>query len=228
MGKRNQPVLLATQLVSFEEDFRPSDRLRYRTASPLPSYPDRSGERVDMLSRSTPGLLWPAWAARLSPGGTWDRFLRPAFSACVLITGTRIEIDTVAAELGKAIDPDNISRILQVLEDTPSWPQITAALTRLADHLARNPPPIDYRHRRGLDYTGLLPDEQWEEHLSRHRSLPRPRPQGRPCPRLPVRTTQRLALRSRTRHPCPQGQRLPQRHRCLRDNPVPSTGRRPR
>ncbi|MFE3328718.1 TniQ family protein [Streptomyces sp. NPDC059176] len=162
-GSGTSPVLLATQLVSLEEDFRPSDRLRYRTASPLPSYPDRSGERVAMLSRSTPGLLWPAWAARLSPGGTWDRFLRPAFSACVLITGTRIEIDTVAAELGKAIDPDNISRILQVLEDTPSWPQITAALTRLADHLARNPPPIDYRHRRGLDYTGLLPDEQWED-----------------------------------------------------------------
>lgn len=71
-----------------------------------------------MLSRSTPGLLWPALAARLSLGGTWEP---PAFGVLGLRADHRhpLELDTVAAELGKAIAPDNISRILQVLEDTP-------------------------------------------------------------------------------------------------------------
>ncbi|GAB3107065.1 hypothetical protein GCM10027160_03250 [Streptomyces calidiresistens] len=79
----------------------------------------------------------------------------------MLITGTRTEIDAAAAQLGGPIDPVNTSRILQVPEDAPGRPQITAALTRLADHLARNPPPIGYRRRRTLDYTNLLPEQEW-------------------------------------------------------------------
>ncbi|MCH6161476.1 TniQ family protein [Streptomyces marispadix] len=161
-GKDTTPPLLGAQLVSLEDDLQPMEHLRYRTAAPLPSHPARDPDRAHALSRSTPSQFWPSWAARLSPGKTGHSFFRAALSICVLLTGTRLDVNSVVAELGVAIPSHDISRILALLGRSPNWPQISAALTRFADHVVYNPPPIDYRVRRSLDYSDLLPDEQWE------------------------------------------------------------------
>ncbi len=54
-----------------------------------------------------------------------------------------------------------MSRILQKLSNRTDWPDIRTALGRLADYLADHETPINYQRRRRLDYTNLLPHQQW-------------------------------------------------------------------
>ncbi|MGK4582079.1 LysR family transcriptional regulator [Kitasatospora sp. HPMI-4] len=78
-----------------------------------------------------------------------------------MIIGGRASLDDAARHLGAVTDGVEISRILQLLNDQPQWPDMMTALVRLADYLDSNDVPIDYRRRRHLDYTNLLPHEHW-------------------------------------------------------------------
>ena len=55
-----------------------------------------------------------------------------------------------------------VTATLQRLHATPQWGDIRTALTALADYLDTQPAVIDYERRRHLNYTGLLPDAEWE------------------------------------------------------------------
>ncbi|WP_162958466.1 helix-turn-helix domain-containing protein [Nocardia yunnanensis] len=90
------------------------------------------------------------------------RQLRPALSMSLLLVGTRLRLSDTVSRLDSPLDGQALSRILQLLQAHPDWPGIRSALTIMADYLCDHRPPIDYRRRRHLDYTGLLTDTVWQ------------------------------------------------------------------
>ena len=87
--------------------------------------------------------------------------MAPVLSSAVLLVGNHMELDEAATRLGSVTDGRTISRLLQLLVDDPRWEGIAAAVTRLATYLDDNDVPVDYQRRRRLDYSALLPSQQW-------------------------------------------------------------------
>ena len=161
-GRGTSPVLRGAYLAALGPSLRPSDQLRHRTTSSLPTLPAAGRAQVNRRARKIPATLWPSWAVRLSPlDGAYPRILAPVLSCVVLLVGNPMELDEVATRLGSVTDARTISRLLQLLADDPRWEAIAAAVTRLAAYLDENDVPIDYQRRRRLDYSDLLPSRQW-------------------------------------------------------------------
>lgn len=163
-GRGLTPVLQGVHLAALAPTLRPSEQLRHRTVTPLPSRPRTTGRETAQRARKIPGTFWPSWAVQLTPpDGIYPRVLAPALASSLLIIGSNITLDDAADHLGAVIDGTDISRVFQVLDDLPCWPTMTTALVRLADHLDAVDVPIDYQRRRHLDYAELLPHERWRE-----------------------------------------------------------------
>lgn len=161
-GRGISLVLRGAYLAALGPSLRPSDQLRHRTTSSLPTLPTIGRAQVNRRARKVPVALWPSWAVRLSPpDGAYPRILAPVLSSVVLLVGTQMELDEVATRLGSVTDGRTISRLLQLLADDPRWEAISTAVTRLAAYLDDNDAPIDYQRRRRLDYADLLPPRQW-------------------------------------------------------------------
>jgi hypothetical protein len=171
-GRGISPVLRGTYVAALGPSLRPSDQLRHRTTSSLPALPTAGQAQVSRRARKVSATLWPAWAVRLSPpGSAYHRILAPVLSSAVLLVGNPMELDKAAARLGSVTDGRTISRLLQFLADDPHWYDIAAAVTRLAAYLDDNDVPIDYQRRRRLDYSDLLPSQQWLD-LCRRTGVP--------------------------------------------------------
>ncbi|MFH8380042.1 LysR family transcriptional regulator [Kitasatospora sp. NPDC018058] len=163
-GQGISPVLQSVHLAALAPSLRPSEHLRYRTATQSPRWPARTALAIEQRSRKIPTLFWPSWTARLAPPeGIHARTLAPVLAALLLIPDGRVSLDQAAVLAGDVTDGIEISRLLQELDDLPHWPDIVTALTRLTDHLDADNTPIDYGRRRILDYTGLLPHDRWLE-----------------------------------------------------------------
>jgi hypothetical protein len=161
-GSGISPVLRGMYLAALGPSLRPGDQLRHRTTSSMPALPTFGRAQINRRARKMPATLWPAWVVRLSPrDGAYPRTLAPVLSSSVLLAGNPMELDKVAAGLGSVTDGRTISRLLRFLADDPHWDAIAAAVTRLAAYLDDNDVPIDYQRRRRLDYTELLPPQQW-------------------------------------------------------------------
>ncbi|MEV6588435.1 helix-turn-helix domain-containing protein [Streptomyces acidicola] len=161
-GRGLTPALNALYLAALGPSLRPSDQLRFRTATPVPSRPALTDTEVLQRARKVPSMFWPAWALRLSLSNeVYPRVLTPALACALLVVGSRTSLDGASQHLGGAIDGITVSRTLQMLNGQPFWPDMTTALARLADHLDSNSVPIDYQRRRNLDYRDLLPHELW-------------------------------------------------------------------
>lgn len=61
------------------------------------------------------------------------------------------------------LDGHAVSRVLQILEKQAQWDGLRLALIRMVDYLVDCRIPIDYRRRRQLDYSMLLPDKVWTQ-----------------------------------------------------------------
>lgn len=161
-GRGLSPVLNAVHLAALAPSFRPSEQLRYRTATDMPSRPKTSGRAVAHRARKIPSMFWPSWTVRLAPSeGVYPRVLALVLASSLLIIGSRTTLDAAAGHLGSFTDGPDISRILQRLDDQPHWKDTVVALARLADYLDAHDIPIDYQRRRRLDYSHLLPHERW-------------------------------------------------------------------
>jgi DNA-binding transcriptional LysR family regulator len=160
-GRGTSETLAAIQLSALEPLLRPSDRLRYRTASNKPRHPEPGSGITDRRARRTPTLLWPEWSLQLSLPHCYQHHLRRALSCAVLLVGTRLRLTDTARLLGQSTTAQSVSRIFQLLEADPHWPDILTAITRIADHLETHDVPVDYQRRRELDYDTLLPDDTW-------------------------------------------------------------------
>jgi hypothetical protein len=174
-GKNTSPVLTGVQLAALGPMLHPSDQLRYRIGTPLPTHPAPGTTHTAALARRLPAMLLPAWSLPLSIPGCHQRQLRPALSIAILLVNSRLNLDEAANLIKSPIDGPAVSRVLQLLEKHDQWSSIRAALIRMAEYLAENEVPIDYRRRRHLDYRMLLPDKLWAQ-ICRDTATPGPRP----------------------------------------------------
>ncbi len=156
-GRTTSPVLHSMQLAAIGPRMRPTDQLRYRTASTRPREPAATGNAAaSQRAARIPALFWPSWAARICPPrGIAVTVLRPAISAALLLVGTRLDLADAAILLGSATSRHYISKTLQLLQGTPQWHDAARALERLAAYLDEHGTPIDYQRRRQLDFTSL-------------------------------------------------------------------------
>jgi hypothetical protein len=121
-GRGISPVLTGAYLAALRPSLRPSDQLRHRAASSLPTFPEAGRAPVNRRARKIPATLWPSWAVRLSPpGGAYPRILAPALSSAVLVVGSQMELDEAAARLGSVTDARTVSRLLQLLAGDRRW-----------------------------------------------------------------------------------------------------------
>lgn len=161
-GRGTTSTLTAAQLATLAPFLKPGDQLRYRVGNRLPAKPSRPEAASAALAAQLPGWLWPEWSARLRPPQADHRFFGAALMCAVLLVDTRNSWGRAAELLGSQIWHSTAQRTVGRLNALPCWPTIREALTRLADHLYRTTSPIDYRRRRTLDYSTLLPDDAWK------------------------------------------------------------------
>ncbi len=159
-GQGTSTTLKAIQVSALGPFLSPSDQLRYRTGATKPHH-QLPAAKASTRRRHVPTMLWTSWALRLRPAKTFQlHTLRLALSAALLLPGARHNLPDTATILGIA-DSRDPSRVFGALHTNPHWTHILAALTHLADYLDAHAIPIDYDRRRGLDYTALLPEDQW-------------------------------------------------------------------
>ena len=170
-GKGISPVLTGIQLAALGPMLKPCDQLRYRVGSPLPCHPIDGASRASLLARRLPSMLWPVLSLRLAIPNCHHRHLRRALPIALLLVNSRLTLDEAAHLVDASIGGQAVSRVLQLLEDHHCWAGIRAALVRIAEYVADQEPPIDYRRRVRLDYTALLPDEVWTQICRRHRDF---------------------------------------------------------
>ena len=100
-------------------------------------------------------------------GGRNPGLQRLALPCAVLIVGTRLDWSDAARYLGSVIGAHSAGQEIARFATGPHWPALQVALIGLSDYLADHRTAINYRRRRCLDYTGLLPDAQWGQ-ICRH------------------------------------------------------------
>lgn len=154
-------VLTGVQLSALGPMLKPSDQLRYRIGSELPSRPTRSGSETTQFAARLPTMLWPAWSLPLSIPTRTQKELRPALSSAVLLVGSKYTLAEATDLLRSPISGRAVSYVLRGLAADPNWTSLLTTLITMADYLNHNRPPIDYQRRRQLDYTELLPDREW-------------------------------------------------------------------
>ncbi|MFJ8310189.1 MULTISPECIES: LysR family transcriptional regulator [unclassified Streptomyces] len=163
-GRGQSPVLGAVYLAALGPSLRPSEQLRYRIPTAMPRLPAKTVREITHRARKIPSMFWPSWAVRLTPpDGVYPRILAPVLAAALLVVDGKTRLEDAGEHLGAVTDGIDISRILQLLDNQPRWPDMVTALIRLAEHLDATDIPIDYQRRRRLDYSELLPHEHWQE-----------------------------------------------------------------
>lgn len=162
-GKNTTPVLSAVQLAALGPLLKPSDQLRHRVGTALPNRPTADKRRAEVLAQGLPTMLWRAWSLRMAIPDSHQRQLRPALSSALLLVNSRLNLDEAATMIDSPLDGHAVSRVLQLLEKQAQWDGLRLGLIRMADYLVDCRSPIDYRQRRQLDYSMLLPDKVWTQ-----------------------------------------------------------------
>ncbi len=161
----NQPwtggICGAAQLAAIGPTLKPSDQLRYRTATSWPGPPRRKLVDISRTADRLPTALWHNVALRFAVPGCHLRQIRPALSVAVLQVDAKTSLMPLTRSIGSPITEHGVSRVLQILSKHPDWPDISRGIHTLADQLAESDVPIDYSRRRRLDYSTLLPDDTW-------------------------------------------------------------------
>ncbi len=125
----------------------------------LPAVP-RESELPCELDRRLPTLLWESWSLRVPPSGHLAHTERQALSVAVAIVGTGSSFGEVKQRLGASIKHSTFNKVIDSLHAS-YWDKTAIMFERLADHLSFYGAPIDYRRRRSLDYSALLPRKTW-------------------------------------------------------------------
>ncbi|WP_396911361.1 TniQ family protein [Mycolicibacterium sp.] len=161
-GRGTTTVLTAAQITGLAPYLKPSEQLRYRIGTSMPSKPSHNKSDIAALVAKLPAALWPSWALRLAPPALDYTHLSTALPCAVLLVNSRLSLSEVTQEMGRRdIDGHSLSHTLQQLRGDRHWSHLRDAIVRLADYLYTHDCPIDYRRRRGLDYSALLGDSTW-------------------------------------------------------------------
>ncbi|MEU2425520.1 hypothetical protein ABZ619_31695 [Streptomyces sp. NPDC007851] len=160
-ARKCSPVLNGILISALGSAMMRGAALRYRTGAQLPGTSMPAAMAADRTTR-LPSMIWAKWALRLFPRqGLYLRTVQAALPCLVLQIGNTLSHSRAADLLANASSGANSFRILRALQEHACWPDVQQALLRLADYLESHAPPIDYQRRRQLDYTSLLPAEDW-------------------------------------------------------------------
>lgn len=152
------PVMDAVYTKACEMPSVPKEYAEYWTVAALRTYPRKQGAAT---IRSVPTYFWRDWCFRFSVGKLGQRATRPVLSMMLVCNGTQVSVSGAARSLNLSTTEKNINYVVDRLRGHTLWPNILAAIMRLADYLSKHPSPIDYERRRQLDYRNLLPPPQW-------------------------------------------------------------------
>ncbi|MBS1693788.1 MAG: TniQ family protein [Actinobacteria bacterium] len=164
----HNPVVDAVTIRALTTSMSPINQLRFRACTPVPRSP-RNTSAVAM--RNVPTCLWSDWAIRIRPLRNHKQprptaLTRVPLSMLLLTVGNQVAEAEFARGLGMGTFGVYWARnrccfSAARLNRQPLWTNIATALTRLSDHLAEQPSPIDYARRRRLNYRNLLPHNEW-------------------------------------------------------------------
>lgn len=147
-------------------------QLRWRTALLKPRAPDRQKDGLRRMATSLPAMLWPAWLAQFpSVAGLRSSKLSILLPAATLLVGAIACPSDVCECLGRFLSGIGLGQSLVVLGESPRWPSISTAVSRLHEYLDKHTAPIDYERRRQLKYATLLTWSSWQA-LSQDLGMP--------------------------------------------------------
>lgn len=110
-----------------------------------------------------PAVLWPEWTARLAPRRLDTEIAGGALAAAVVFAGTRLTHGSAIKLLDPIAQGRQVSHVMRSLGRNAPEAETIRAIARLAAHLDETPTPIDFARRRSIDYSGILPLEEWRE-----------------------------------------------------------------
>lgn len=161
-GRHTSTVFRQALLSSQDLHYSPSTRIRIKstTAHPIDVIAQTIPPAAHLTRRrSVPALFWHNAAMLLAPPGFSMISVRLALSVAVLQVGSPLSHRELAALLQSPADR-NVTRVL-VAASAGEWTHFASSLTRIADYLDGGNCPIDYQHRREINYGNLLPFEDW-------------------------------------------------------------------
>lgn len=110
-----------------------------------------------------PAVLWPEWTARLAPRRLDTEIAGGALAAAVVFAGTRLTHGSAIKLLDPIAQGRQVSHVMRSLGRNAPEAETIRAIARLAAHLDETPTPIDFARRRSIDYSGILPRDEWHE-----------------------------------------------------------------
>ena len=136
-----------------------------RTRRPTATLQAMKVSTADPAARAAriPAVLWPEWTTRLAPRRLDAEIAGGALSAAIVFAGTRLTHGSAIMLLDPDMQGRQVSHVMRSLgRNTPETDTIRA-LARLAEILDETPTSIDYARRRAIDYSDILPREEWHE-----------------------------------------------------------------
>ncbi|MCO7204680.1 TniQ family protein [Microbacterium sp. CnD16-F] len=110
-----------------------------------------------------PAVLWPEWTARLAPRRLDAEIAGGALAAAVVFTGARLTHGSAIKLLDPEMQGRQVSHVMRSLGRNAPEADTIRAIARLAAFLDEESPPIDFARRRAIDYSGVLPRDEWRE-----------------------------------------------------------------
>ncbi len=110
-----------------------------------------------------PAVLWSEWTTRLAPRRLDAEIAGGALSAAIVFAGTRLTHGSAIRLLDPDMQGRQVSHVMRSLGRNAPEADTIGALARLAEFLDENPTRIDYARRRAIDYSGILPRDEWHE-----------------------------------------------------------------
>ncbi|MEV8358415.1 TniQ family protein [Microbacterium sp. NPDC076895] len=122
-----------------------------------------SGMSPTERAREVPAQLWGEWVTRYAPQRVGNEIAASALAAAVVFTGTRLTHSAALALLDPHAPARQVTHVMRDLGRSSHDVDTLHAILRLTTFLDTHHVPIDYARRRDLDYTGILPESQWQE-----------------------------------------------------------------
>ncbi|WP_432190135.1 hypothetical protein [Streptomyces sp. Tue6028] len=145
------PRVVARMLKAADGELGLSARLRHRTATSTPSWPDLSDDDVHRRAEHLPAMLWPSWTHRLLAPGSHTRIagFRRVCASLALLPGSTWGYLPAASLLNNTSPSSNRKALDATLESTGT-DALAVLLPALARALDAHGSPINYRRRRAL------------------------------------------------------------------------------
>jgi TniQ len=156
------PALASVYVGALGPDLTSVEQLRHRTHThPIPILSHRSRGSPE-FDRRIPSLFWETWSMQIPLVTQWSRTRRKVLSVAVALCGSRASIAEIVGRLEIPLKMHTVHRALASVKDS-DWVSVATAIERASEFLDANSPPIDYRRRRKMDFSGILPLTVWHQ-----------------------------------------------------------------